>query len=242
MSIVVEDGTGKADAETLISVADATAYHTARGNAGWNDVVELMTLDVAPPGTGWAAGNTITGATSGETCTIVERLTTLTYIVNNRSGSFTLGEVLSNGSLEADQGAANPTFAETDLQREQWLRNGTEYMVNTYRNRWQGYRTYSTVQALDWPRVGVVVEGVSVASDIVPTIPARACAELALKAKSGELQEDLERATLSEKVGPIAVTYDKSSPQAVRYKQIDSMLSPFLSGGSGGASMGLIRT
>ena len=35
MALVVEDGTGKADAESYISVSDASAYHTARGNAAW---------------------------------------------------------------------------------------------------------------------------------------------------------------------------------------------------------------
>lgn len=35
MALEVEDGTGKADAESFISVADATAYHAARGNASW---------------------------------------------------------------------------------------------------------------------------------------------------------------------------------------------------------------
>jgi hypothetical protein len=35
MALVVEDGTGKADAESYISVADATTYHAARGNASW---------------------------------------------------------------------------------------------------------------------------------------------------------------------------------------------------------------
>lgn len=35
MSLIVEDGTGLANAESLISVADATAYHAARGNAAW---------------------------------------------------------------------------------------------------------------------------------------------------------------------------------------------------------------
>jgi hypothetical protein len=38
MPLIVEDGTGKADAESYISVADATAYHAARGNAAWTAV------------------------------------------------------------------------------------------------------------------------------------------------------------------------------------------------------------
>lgn len=35
MSLVTENGSGLADAESYISVADATAYHAARGNAAW---------------------------------------------------------------------------------------------------------------------------------------------------------------------------------------------------------------
>lgn len=35
MALIVEDGTAKADAESYISVADATTYHANRGNAAW---------------------------------------------------------------------------------------------------------------------------------------------------------------------------------------------------------------
>lgn len=35
MAIVVEDGTGKTDAESYLSVAEADAYHLARGNSVW---------------------------------------------------------------------------------------------------------------------------------------------------------------------------------------------------------------
>lgn len=35
MAIVIEDGTGKSNAEAYISVADADAYFAARGNAAW---------------------------------------------------------------------------------------------------------------------------------------------------------------------------------------------------------------
>jgi hypothetical protein len=73
------------------------------------DYYEIMRLDVAPA-TAWSTGDTITGATSTKTCVIVKMLTTLTYVVSGRSGSFTLGETLSNGTVTANQGAANPTF------------------------------------------------------------------------------------------------------------------------------------
>jgi hypothetical protein len=35
MALVVEDGTGKSDAESYVSVADADAYHVARSQTGW---------------------------------------------------------------------------------------------------------------------------------------------------------------------------------------------------------------
>lgn len=35
MTLTVEDGTGKADAESYISVADASTYHANRGNTTW---------------------------------------------------------------------------------------------------------------------------------------------------------------------------------------------------------------
>ena len=240
MAIVCEDGTGLSTAETYITVADATTYHTARGNSAWNDVIELMTLDVAPVGAGWAVGDTITGGTSGITCTVAEKITTKTYNIKNRTGAYTLGEILSNGTTSADQGAANPTLAVTDTMREQWLRKATEHMINEYRNRWQGARLDED-QALDWPRVGVVVDSWTVDSDEVPEIVARACAELALKVSTEDLQPDLTQAVIREKVGVIEVEYNRNSQQATRYKAIDNMLAPFLKAG-GAATMGLIRT
>lgn len=40
MAIVVEDGTGLADAVSYASVAQADAYHTARGNTSWTSAAE----------------------------------------------------------------------------------------------------------------------------------------------------------------------------------------------------------
>lgn len=36
MALIVEDGTGKADSESYLSVSDATTYHDARGNTAWS--------------------------------------------------------------------------------------------------------------------------------------------------------------------------------------------------------------
>lgn len=76
----------------------------------FNDGTELLTLDVAPA-TPWLAGETITGQSSGSTALIVAVTTTTTYQISGRSGAFTLGEVLTNGTVTADQGAAHPQVA-----------------------------------------------------------------------------------------------------------------------------------
>ena len=136
----------------------------------------------------------------------------------------------------------NTTWAaiSTDALREAYLRQATEYMISTYRRRWQGVRLDED-QALDWPRQGVVVDSWGVDDDSVPTIIERACAEYALKASSADLQPDLTQGVVREKVGVIEVEYDRNSPQATRFKAIEAMLVPFLKSG-GGASMGLIRS
>ena len=95
------------DSETFSG--DLTTYQSIL--PGSHGIHELMTLDVAPGGAGWAAGDTVTGQSSGQTCIVVQVLTTTTYYVRNRSGAFTLGEVLTNGTATADQGPANPTFS-----------------------------------------------------------------------------------------------------------------------------------
>lgn len=38
MALVVEDGTGKTDAESYASIAQANAYHLSLGNAAWEDL------------------------------------------------------------------------------------------------------------------------------------------------------------------------------------------------------------
>ncbi len=116
----------------------------------------------------------------------------------------------------------------TVAQREEALRRATDYMGQVYRQRWQGTRVNS-VQALDWPRYEVVVDGYYLLSNVIPQAVKNACAELALKAAAGELYADQSQGVLSEQVGPIKVEYDKSSPLKVRYKAIDALLAPFFS-------------
>ena len=130
-------------------------------------------------------------------------------------------------TYHANRGNAAWAALASDEIREQLLRKATDYMMQVYRGRWQGYRKQDG-QALDWPRSDVTVDLYDVDSDIVPLEVKSACAELALRASTSTLYADQSQAIVSEKIGPIETEYDKNSSQAVQYKSIDSMLRPYL--------------
>ena len=182
MSLIAEDGTGRADAESYVSVAEAFTYHSNRGCDIW---VSL-----------------------------------------------------------------------TQAQQEQALRRATDYMLGEYRLRWLGRRVLIT-QALDWPRVGVVLEDFGgsqgrkgmgsyglfqVPFTIVPVEVKNAACELALRASAGILADDLQRRTDQETVGPITVRYNQAAPQRVKYPAIDMILRVYLLGGGNASSLSLLRT
>lgn len=125
----------------------------------------------------------------------------------------------------------------TVAQQEQALRKATDYMMQTYRGRWKGYRKDGT-QLLDWPRTYVYLEEFVhgavgtfpflVADNIVPTEVVNACAELALKANAGVLSPDIARQAIAKTVGPIHIEYDKASDYSTIYRAVDGMLQPYL--------------
>ena len=137
----------------------------------------------------------------------------------------------------------NTTWAAlTTTAKEQALRKGCDYLVQTYRLRWKGVRVAST-QSLDWPRASVertdysysglngytTVGGVYYfPSDEVPTEVSRANAELAYRSLSADLLADVGAQVKSETVGPISVTYQDGARQSTSYKAIDAMLAPYL--------------
>jgi hypothetical protein len=164
----------------------------------------------------------------------------MALIVETGAGAANSESYISVANADARQTAlGNTAWTGDTAAKESALRNATIYMTGAYRSRWTGYRITAS-QALDWPRVGVCADYWSVASDIVPTEVANACADLAVKALTGELAPDLERGIVREKVGPLETEYDRYSPQAKRYPAIDRMLAPYLFGSSGMAR--LVRT
>lgn len=164
MALVVEDGTGKSDANAFVSVADADARHTLLGNSAWT---------------------------------------------------------------------GDATVKEAAIAR------ATVYMEQAYRTRWVGLRAHED-QALSWPRViEQEVDGWWIDSDVLPVAIANACADLALRALSDDLNADLTRAVVRKKIGPLETEYDRASPQSKRFRAVDMALSPYLKGS--GANAALVR-
>lgn len=124
----------------------------------------------------------------------------------------------------------------TTTEKEQALRRATQYMEQAYRGRWKGTKLLKA-QALQWPRYGAIVDGWDVDSNLVPQDVADACSDLALKAAAGDLNADITRAVIREKVGPLETEYGEHSSQATRYRSIDMALTPFLKGGAANARL-----
>lgn len=134
-----------------------------------------------------------------------------------------------------------------EAEKEQALRRATDYMVQTYRQRWQGTRKSQT-QALDWPRYsvpapeqpwsdiefGVPGYQVTVADNIVPDEVVKSCIELALRAASGYLLEDVGREVLRESVGgAVSVAYRPGTSRHTTYAAVDRWVAPYLKNSGG---------
>lgn len=124
----------------------------------------------------------------------------------------------------------------SDAKIEQMLRRGSDYLSQAYRLRWAGYRVKDT-QALDWPRYMVPKKDSPAGFGNYPTyydfqsVPAEVVSaniEMAIRAAAGDLNADLGANVVVQTVGPISRTFDKATPQYIRYRAIDMLLEPFL--------------
>lgn len=141
------------------------------------------------------------------------------------------------------------TFSVDDTVLEQQARLATAYMTQVFTMRWKGYRV-DNIQALDWPRSFVTKPPAAVPtayasypayylSTEVPAVVGDAQSELMVRVALGELQPDLQRGILREKVGVLETEYDPNSNQSPRYPAVDNMLRPLLV--VGGSTVSLVR-
>lgn len=143
------------------------------------------------------------------------------------SNSNSYASVAAADSYVADRGISGWT-ALTQTVKEQSLIKATDYLEQTYREAWKGYRVKST-QALSWPREQVEVDTFPVPANSVPTAVAFACIEMALRASTGEdLIADLGQQIIRERVDVIETTYAEFGSQSARYPAVNRLVLPYL--------------
>jgi hypothetical protein len=178
MAFVVEDGTGLANADSYVSVADADTY---------------------------------------------------------------VGEHLR--AANADRVA---WLAASNANKEIALRQATDWLDVTFRERWKGRRINETM-SLAWPRFGATDEdGYTLDSDAVPQVVKDACAEMAARGVGEDLFVDNASPSgavkrTKDKVGPLEteVEYAGAATQGVEYVKADTMLRGVLE--SSGANLHVER-
>lgn len=132
------------------------------------------------------------------------------------------------------------TWADLDQDvKEAKLRIATDTMTQLYRNRWYGTRV-SLIQSLDWPRYNVQrPDAIGYARgylavypyNVVPAEIANACIELAYRASTGlDLNPDTTASIKEEKIGPLTTVYERGSIGVTKFRAVDNMLFPFISG------------
>lgn len=137
----------------------------------------------------------------------------MALIVEDGSGLANAESYVSVSDCAAYAVARDLPFATAPSEKaEAALRRATAYIDNTYRTRFPGQRKKFRLQALEWPRVGVVdMNGFPVTSDEVPVEVVRATCEAAVRelASPGSLNPDVTPGKVKKraKVGEIEVEY-----------------------------------
>jgi hypothetical protein len=168
----------------------------------------------------------------------------VTLIVETGAGASaaeSYASVADADQYHSDRGNAAWDALDTG-DKERALRRSTDFMTQTFRGRWKGYRS-NIAQALDWPRKSVILTDMAI-NYMVPfaSIPREvkvACMELALRSLAGDLAGDLTQNIINESGAGFATTYDRYTPQYTRYRAVEMLLSPYLA--QSGASMSLTR-
>lgn len=118
-----------------VGVYDTTANDVKIYGNVWvhTSTMQWLYVDPIPGGAGWTIGDTVTGQSSGVSCKIVgdysDQAEDPRYVVNACTGTFTLGEVLTNGTTTADQDGSHPTF-ETYLLPAIYTNSGVTSATN----------------------------------------------------------------------------------------------------------------
>jgi phosphoheptose isomerase len=155
----------------------------------------------------------------------------LTFKVNTGGSAGNLKTVGDNLTVVGD-GFTTPTFTGGVDTIEVRLRVGTEYLEAVYAGAWCGSKTFPEVQALAWPRTGVLdAEGRLIDSNVIPPALKRALFSVCEQTPT-TLFPTLTVGTIkseSKELGPLkkTVTYTSGKSALPRFTKVEAELAPF---------------
>lgn len=129
---------------------------------------------------------------------------------------------------------------DSDDECEPLLMQAMDYLAG---QSWRGYRTTSE-QSLPWPRSGVIVDGVVLATDKIPHQLIQAQCRLAIEAQETDLTPSFSGGgeVIAESItGAVSVQYAEGSSASPPYFSWLTGLLQGLLGGNGGISFDVMR-
>lgn len=132
-----------------------------------------------------------------------------------------------------------------DGDAEAALIRASQWVDNTYRNRFPGYRVNGREQTMEWPRsVAYDASCFLIADDVVPDEVIKAVCEAALRelTEAGSLAPDLERGGSIQQLqaGSVSITYGSNAAANTSFQAIDGILSGLI-GSSNGFTANAVR-
>ena len=175
----------------------------------------------------------------------MKEMTTMTLIVENGSKVTGANTYISLADARTRATALGVTISSTDADAESQLIRATLYVDRKYRARYQGYKVDET-QALQFPRVYVVVDDYMIDSDEIPQelIDAQVYAAAELEAGNSFYTNNDGRSVASEQVtGAVSVSYFNTGKRGsqIAFTAVEDTIRPLLASGTGKTSY-LVRS
>lgn len=148
-------------------------------------------------------------------------------------------DVAAARAYAAARGAVLPA---ADIEVEQLLIKAMDF-IEAFRSEFQGLKS-SASNPLQWPRVGVVLDGFPLGGDVIPQVLKDAQAQLAIDAQTTDLMPTGSgKEVVMEKVDVVQVQYAETgdtNPQPA-FTKAEALLKPLLKSGLFGGVLRSVR-
>lgn len=185
-TFVVEDGTGKTDANSYASVATADQFHEDYGTPrSWFGLVgDTFSMNDTDNSLNDSASQLLSFGFAAGDFIAISGFTDSTNNETFQAKTVAAGKIVfERTNLVTTEAAGDEVTVRPDPETH--LRLATRYLETRYANRWEGTR-YSDTQALAFPRYGVRIDSHLLDYDTLPDALIQACCYLAGVSAAGD--------------------------------------------------------